>query len=169
MRALTLNNSLTTDLALVPRIFENLDLLAGSYPFNETGSKTFPLATVTISIKRQPASEYSGDEFSASSASITLPASLLDGLEVADLRLSYSAFTNAALFTPRQQREGVSVGSVVISATVVGVEAVENLESPVQLSFGRKKVWCYMVLKGASHSEYSTFSTYIIAKRNSMI
>ena len=66
---------------------------------------------------------------------------LLDGLQLAsNVRLSYSSFVDAELFTQRQPLEdGVSVGSVIVSATVVG-ETIENLDELVQISFGREMV-----------------------------
>ena len=47
---------------------------------------------------------------------------------------------DAELFTRRQPLEdGVSVGSVIVSATVVG-ETIKNLDDVVQISFGREMV-----------------------------
>lgn len=133
-------------------IFDNLDLLASNFPLNTTDTETFKLTTLTVTIKRQPAADYSGDTFSTTSADVQLPQTLLGGLTITDLRLSYSAFENAALFTPRQPKVGVSVGATVISASVVD-ELVDNLVDPVQLSFSKDKVsWCDVnnVLSGVS-------------------
>ena len=88
------------------------------------------------------------------SCSFSLPNSFLDDLRNAGRletnqtlsRFGYTVFSNDAFFQPRESSEsavqfqGFEVGSVIVSATVAGIDRIENLTQPAKMYFQIKEV-----------------------------
>ena len=66
-------------------------------------------------------------------ASISLPNNLLDSIPNSN-RITNAAFLSDSLFLRRDDKF-MEVGSVIISATVVGVDTIQELNPPVTLTF----------------------------------
>ena len=77
---------------------------------------------------------------------IILPDSLLDDIGATgsgSVRLTFSVFKDNALFQPRPEANqfvGFKVGGVIISAGVATDTPVQNLTTPVSVSFGKSRV-----------------------------
>ena len=73
-------------------------------------------------------------------ASISLPSNLFRRLTGNSTHLVYSLFVNDALLL-RRNKNNLEVGSVIISAGIVGVDRVENLTNPpVNIQFTKNPV-----------------------------
>ena len=71
-----------------------------------------------------------------STATISLPNNLLSTIPniTNNTRITYSVFTTESLFL-RRINNFLEIGSVIISTTVVGTDAISGLDPPVGLSF----------------------------------
>ena len=91
---------------------------------------------------------------STGACSVSLPRTLLDDLRSAGQleanqtlsRFGYIVFSDDTFFQPRQgsesamQFQSFKLGSVIVSATVAGIDRVENLSKPAQIRFQIRKV-----------------------------
>ena len=91
--------------------------------------------------------EISLQSFPGSSASITLPGTLFDGLNLgSEATIVYYVFLNESLFLrredylERQNRTSFQLGSIVLAGHVVGEDRVNNLAQPVTLTFQKNEV-----------------------------
>ncbi len=130
--------STSTNTPFFLSILDNINQLGENYPLSETDEVQITTDTVTIIIKQMLVSDFNGDRFEDGMASISLPASLLDGISTDSVRITFSSFSDDSLFvsrSPSSDSEGqLVVGSMILSLDVVG-QTVDNLGEPVVLEF----------------------------------
>ena len=84
-----------------------------------------------------------GSPSQQSTAAINLPSNLLSALpNKNNTRITHSVFITDSLFL-RRNNYNLEVGSVIISATVVGADTIRELDPPVDLRFQVNQVSSY--------------------------
>ena len=92
-------------------------------------------------------------------ASIQLPNNLFDSVENAtNQRVTHSVFLNDALFL-RRKSSLIQVGSIIISATVVG-QIVQGLDPSIKISFARNPVRNKSMYNYLPIEKYNYFVAY---------
>lgn len=128
---------------------------------DETDPDTFSGATFNVLTDVNSLDTFQEDSVSTDTqgdtgaCSLSLPTTLFDDLRAGGVsltmsRLSYTAFVDDALFQPRASSDaareftGYRVGSVIASASVVGVDRVSGLSSPVGMRFQIRQVCIHL-------------------------
>ena len=91
--------------------------------------------TVSIILKNSSGFSFIENYYQSSIGSIHLPDSLFNSIaNRSTVRIANAAFLSDSLFIRRQTND-LAIGSIIISATVIGVGTIQGLIQPIQLEF----------------------------------